>query len=81
MIYATPFTFASGSQGALFEKTAPLDPSQKLFINKRGGQANCVPLNSISKTLRPDLELLFFKFQRLLRDLKLLCCDLELRVI
>jgi hypothetical protein len=38
MIYATPFTFASGRQmlhGALFEKTAPLDPWQKLFINKR----------------------------------------------
>jgi hypothetical protein len=37
MIYATPFTFASGRQmlhGTLFEKTAPLDPSQKLFIKE-----------------------------------------------
>jgi hypothetical protein len=27
--------YASGGQGALFEKTAPLDPLQKLFIDFR----------------------------------------------
>jgi hypothetical protein len=28
------FIFASGGQGTLFEKTVPLDPLQKLLINR-----------------------------------------------
>jgi len=37
------FFYASGGQGALFEKTAPLDPPQKLFIRRLPGDRILFP--------------------------------------